>query len=376
MRNLREMPPLRRLMLLGAMANAAGKLIEDTATGNPLKFLTDVSKPLKSLVANFLPIQASGTPSPDNILPITGWTGCNVYMTGKNLLHVNEQSLIFKSIARIEITYTETGCVIDVPQSQYSSFVLFEIMPITADMVGIQFIYSSTNVFNEDRIISCDIEGGNRTTIPNGIVRQIDVGKILALRIYPTGEGTYTISEMQMEIGTSSTAYSPYTGETIPVSFPSTIYGGFVDLITGEVWETYGHKYSDGSVGQDWSVGVSSGLLRAVMGYDRLPDGKPKGNSTENLKVNSMKSTTVVAENNAFIGGTGNFLCFAPLETTATKQDWLDYLSEHPIDFVYELAEPALVTTLTPQQINAIKGNNTVWSDANGSMTAVYLKKA
>ena len=365
--------PTKKLMVLGAMAG--GKAVEDTVTGNPVAFLTDLAKPLKSLVANFLPIQASGTPSPDNILPITGWTGCNVYRTGKNLLHVNEQSMIFKSIARIEITYTETGCVIDVPQSQYSSFVLFEIMPITADMVGMQFIYSSTNVFNEDRIISCDIEGGNRTTIPNGIVRQIDVGKILALRIYPTGEGTYTISEMQMEIGTSSTAYSPYTGETIPVSFPSTIFGGYVDLVTGELWGTYG------------IVDLSSKTWTA----ERNGDSK--------FFLSSEVADAVLITNTETIA---NIYC--PIfKTVKASEIYLDTSGENAIgqvrkkfrvkansynedadafrtamngiNLVYELAEPVLIATLSPQQINAIKGNNTIWSDANGDCSVTFLKK-
>ena len=43
---------------------------------------------------------------------------------------------------------------------------------------------------------------------------------------------------------------------------------------------------------------------------------------------------------------------------------------------VLELASPILITTLTPQQINAIKGQtNTIWSDANGDCEVTYLKK-
>lgn len=71
------------LLFLAGASGAKG--VEDTATGNPVTFITDLAKPLKSLVANFLPIQSSGTPSPDNVLPITGWTGVNVSHTGKNL---------------------------------------------------------------------------------------------------------------------------------------------------------------------------------------------------------------------------------------------------------------------------------------------------
>lgn len=58
-----------------------------TATGNVANFTTDMVAPLKECKINFLPIQASGTPSPDNVLPITGWTECDLWKTGKNIVH-------------------------------------------------------------------------------------------------------------------------------------------------------------------------------------------------------------------------------------------------------------------------------------------------
>ena len=42
---------------------------------------------------------------------------------------------------------------------------------------------------------------------------------------------------------------------------------------------------------------------------------------------------------------------------------------------VYELDTPVLVTTLPTQQITALIGNNTVWSDGNGDCKVTYLKK-
>ena len=72
-----DMTMLRKLMFLKAASG--GSVVEDTATGNPVTFLTDIARPLKSLIANFLPVQAgSGDPAPDNVRPITGWTGVTV----------------------------------------------------------------------------------------------------------------------------------------------------------------------------------------------------------------------------------------------------------------------------------------------------------
>ena len=38
------------------------------------------------------------------------------------------------------------------------------------------------------------------------------------------------------------------------------------------------------------------------------------------------------------------------------------------------MAEPYTVQ-LTPTEVNALLGDNVIWSDTNGSNTAIYLKK-
>ena len=45
--------------------------------------------PLKGLTVNIEPVQAEGTPSPENPLPITGWTGANVLDDPKHALPIN-----------------------------------------------------------------------------------------------------------------------------------------------------------------------------------------------------------------------------------------------------------------------------------------------
>ena len=80
-----EMPfSFDELLLFGAASG--GKAIEDTATGNPLVFVTDLARPLKSLLIPFTPKQeGTGDPSPSNIRPIVPWNGLTVEHGGKNL---------------------------------------------------------------------------------------------------------------------------------------------------------------------------------------------------------------------------------------------------------------------------------------------------
>ena len=62
-----------------AVANKA-PAITDTASGSIASFPDGAEGlPVKSLVVNIEPVQAgTGDPSPDNVRPITGWTGANV----------------------------------------------------------------------------------------------------------------------------------------------------------------------------------------------------------------------------------------------------------------------------------------------------------
>ena len=75
---------LKKLMFMKAAAG--GSVIEDTATGNPLTFNTNVAKPLRSLLIPFTPVQSgTGDPSPDNVRPVVGITGLTAWRTGKNV---------------------------------------------------------------------------------------------------------------------------------------------------------------------------------------------------------------------------------------------------------------------------------------------------
>ena len=235
--------PLQRLMYLGGVVKAAsGKAVEDTATGNPLTFETDLAKPLKSLVANFLPIQSSGTPSPENVLPITGWTGLNV-MHGAD-------------------------------QTDYDTY------PVTWQTHG-------------------------------------------------------------------------------------TIYGGYVDMVTGEVWATwwkYATTWGDMDIGADLGDYTRKTASIARNAYKLKNGAENSVCNITNVYLNSNSDQST----HYYISTTGwTFYLVLP---TATDADT-------PIEFAGVMYEPVLITTLTPQQINAIKGNNTVWSDANGDCEVTYLKK-
>lgn len=73
---------LRRMCMMGASAIPTPPLIK-TVSGALIHITDALAKPLKKLVVNLEPVQSgSGDPAPDNVRPITGWTGANVYRSG------------------------------------------------------------------------------------------------------------------------------------------------------------------------------------------------------------------------------------------------------------------------------------------------------
>lgn len=72
-----------------------------TLTGAIVSFIAKAVKPIKSLVVDIEPVQSgSGDPSPDNVRPITGWTGCNISFYDK----ITTSKTITESFA-----YTQDG---------------------------------------------------------------------------------------------------------------------------------------------------------------------------------------------------------------------------------------------------------------------------
>ena len=78
---------LRRLMAAKKAIGELPEISEYTATGNPATFTTNLARALTEFEIPLLPVQSgSGTPSPDNVRPIRGWSGVTVVANGQTFL--------------------------------------------------------------------------------------------------------------------------------------------------------------------------------------------------------------------------------------------------------------------------------------------------
>ena len=84
----------RRIMMAAAsVAKKLTKLIATSSTGM-VSFDTNVEMPTK-ITCEFSPVQeGTGDPSPDNVRPISGWTGFNITHAHKNLLDQSKRKYV------------------------------------------------------------------------------------------------------------------------------------------------------------------------------------------------------------------------------------------------------------------------------------------
>ena len=365
----------KRLLALSALSGGAAP-VERTATGNPLTFGTDLARPLKSLLIPFTPVQSgTGDPSPQNIRPILPWNGLTVFGGGKNLLKLAESEMVsigwnrfFPNPIKKAGTYTisckhpfggETG-------TAGARVVLTD--EAKSDPTEIKILTAWT--FGQSA-------SGNKATFT--LTEEEANGNYLLL-FQCQGRGTtfsqFENAELQIEVGETATAYEPYKPITeTDISFPSPVYGGTLDVVSGVLNVPVAFAEFDGSDDESWNVGeIDANKSRAFIALT----GAPKTGYNREIIGNYIKPTESAQSSpdlwTANINASGNILIGIDPSIT-TVEAWKAYLAEHPLQIVYPLATPQEIT-LTPEQITALKGDNTIWSDADGSMTAVYLVSA
>lgn len=181
------------------------------------------------------------------------------------------------------------------------------------------------------------------------------------------------VNTVQLEQGTSATTYEPYT---------NTVYGGSLDLTTGVL--TVGRKSVTLDGDTEWYVSGTSKfythlddpLFYIATEYDSV---QQYGNMWQWQKTQSTGSADVTVNKRFYLQRVAPEVGVAAwnrvwvYDTDYTLTTFKELLNETPLQVTYSI-EPYTVQ-LTPTQITALLGDNVIWTDTNGSNTAVYLKK-
>lgn len=362
-----------------------------TATSGLVSFTTNVIRPVK-VICEFNPVQeGTGDPSPDNVRPISGWTGCEVYHTGKNIWWtdytyndpggaIKKNGEFIATNAGVTTTFLLGGSLennrinFKLPKGTYSFSAYSETFSgmylLFTD--GSTWYPRTTKTFDKDMIVQA-----------------------VRCNMARLAVGTYRW-EIQIEQGAECTDYEPYQGETLPITFtdpstgdPLTVYGGTVtlnedgsaDLVaTQALWVEDGTRQPTYAI---WQTGGEGDLYNRTL-FGRLP--RPQhdyaGGYAKYFSSDNRKFTNDINDNEW-----RNKLCFASYRASgfsfaysipknlSTKAEVAAYFAENPTTVVYALATPITYHFDNIGQLQSFLGTNNIWHNMNGSITAEYYKK-
>ena len=374
--------------LIGRAVGTTGEVWQ-TLTDVAVATFTAVSTSLRELVIDVTPVQAgSGDPSPENVRPISGWTGANVTRTGKNLIGGIEAA---NRIAAGAVTYTidttsktitfktvaGSGASLLLSVNRNSS-AYFPFKSNTAYTIigrmnksggtgafGLGFSYSD-GTSKQFKVSDTDAqEYLVMTSDPTKTLVSVYVGYTAAnnqvvyydtLGIY---EGTLTKADAEAFVGT-----------TYPVSWQSeagAVYGGTLDVTTGMLTITHiAMTLGDIEALTDSATGTGK-----FARYDFPSVFIPQ--TTIPVMVQGEVFKGVLYENRgAAWTGNANFynnflMVFVPSDATVSVVN----TALSGTRTVMELVTPQIVQ-LTPTEVNALIGANNIFADCGNINTITF----
>lgn len=283
---------------------------------------------------------ANPTFSPyENICPISGRTGLNVYRTGVNVW--DEQYYV--SSNRIQSNYIPV-----LPNTTYNRVSQNNIIP---------FYYDA-----DKNQLSTGTWGTGVFTTPADCY-------YLRFQVDPVYGVTYN-HDISINYPSTDTDYHAYQGQTISVDLTTeagTVYHGTVDVVTGELVVT--HAIEDlGNI--TWKKDSN----RAGVFYGAVTGRKNTSNvlACSEYTVRNLNVTTDVDMYVSGYGSYGGNYIFVR-DTRFASNTAAEYkVGAAGIKVVYELATP-LTYQLTPTQVAVLTGTNNVWSTGD-SVSVTYTK--
>lgn len=245
------------------------------------------------------------------------------------------------------------------------------------DAETMQFMTTTTNYTSSDAYDKTHTVSGPR---------------IIVVSVASSSVGTVTITQPQLELGSTATAYEPYQGQTVslydgtlrslPDGTKDELHLSYLRPSTRPGWAWYGrevtrsviHTVYDGS--ETWTYEVTARGYRNF--YSPKPDNTNKptyGNHTR-CSHGLPNSDTLYADlNGAYISSGGNTnLCFGDTLDISSKEDFKLWLAENPVTF--DCPAATLVnTTLDPIELPELPAPNcTVWCDGGSAQPSFVMQ--
>ena len=314
---------------------------------------------IKSLIANIEPIQSgSGTPSPTNVRPISGWTKARVVQAKDNLAGDNGHAV-----------YIDTSGIVT-SAAAYNSTII-RVKSGTTYSAKVSAVSTSTYAFYSDYpAVGAVSYNGARTVVQNRQTFTFSAPINGFVLIRPDSGQTLLSVNEGSTIPSSLTNASVYD---VPFGSAGTVYGGTLDVASGLLTVT--HLAVDmGSL--SWTAMAGQGGSIYYMRTTDLAATIYRVASSD-VVADLYSDAYVAKKNNTIYAGVVGVASTASGYVTAYDDRYNTASSASAFKtavtgqtLVYPLATPQ-VYQLTPEEVGLLLGTNNIWADS-GDITVQY----
>lgn len=351
-----------------AAAASYDLLVTDTAQGAIASFPDGADNiPVKSLIAQITPVQAgSGDPAPDNIRPISGWTGAKITDNGINQWDEEWATGGYNTTTGAYEYGTTRLCAKNrIPVKPSTS--LYFVAPSGTRYRW--FEYGADGSY----LGYGDFNGGDFT---------VGAKCYYITFVMAAGYGTTYNNDISINYPSTDTSYHAYNGSQIDVDWTDegTVYGGTLTYIGGGKYSlqaTKGYAVYDGSDDESWAEYASGNGFRLLIsemasgeGHDGLANFLPTVNNLTSLGIEFGRNDKriYIAQGKTITGVTD-------------LSSWQTYLGNNNLAIVYPLATLPDPIILDAEDVKTLLGDNNIFADTGDvdvtyrADTALYIDK-
>lgn len=288
-----------------------------------------------------------------NICPISGWTGAKVTRTGRNL---------------IELSFNQVNV----------SNILSNVFEMKAGTYTLSFNYNGTPTWG--------VYLRNGTTASSPVIKQAynannltftldkDYQELCISVYYANGISVSEVTNAQIEKGSTAHAYEPYTAVTREIPFSTEVYGGTLNVETGELVVDRKTDIADGNAIRIQGL-YSNGCAYTFNVADMYNDSAYAYQRVARMLSDKLMASPFISigSNQYAVAHSGGNRAVFNIPTCTTVAEYNAWLSENRPQIVYYLATP-ITLTLTPVEIRSLLGDNNVWSDT-GDVSVTYISE-
>lgn len=334
-----------------------------TLSGNPITWKASDTEYLFPIVS-LEPKQAgSGDPSPENVRPISGYDSVKVNVRGKNLFNIS------KIENNHEITNNDDGSLTITPGIGTTAAKTGKTLRELCDGITPGTYTINAETTGSNKIVYTQVIGtwafGKSKTLTDEMLDSM-------LYLYASEEGsTATISDIQLEVGSTPTPYEPFQpGTTATLTLPGTIYGGTVDAVSGVGEKTWEFVEFDGT--EKWYLYPNpNDAVKTFFAYVGIES------YTNYINVLCDRASFLIStwsKNGPWTisssAASNAFYISVPNDVASTVEQWKSYLAAQasagtPVQVAYKLATPEPFQATGNQALTIQPGNHTIYTNGD-----------